>query len=112
MANHLPPTVEEDQNDERVQDGSDVLSTSQEQSSDPPEDFLRNAPTFPLEEDDSPEKGEAEKDASSSAEPKPGLIEKIMVKLGLNPIILMSMFKSVSRRLHISHLLLFPRRTH
>lgn len=107
MANHLPPTVEEDQNDERVQDGSDVLSTSQEQSSDPPEDFLRNAPTFPLEEDDSPEK-----DASSSAEPKPGLIEKIMVKLGLNPIILMSMFKSVSLRLHISHLLLFPRRTH
>lgn len=95
MANHLPPTVEEDQNDAQAQDAYDDFSTTQAQNSDPPEDVLRNAPTFPLEEEDSPEKGKAAKDTSSSAEPKPGFFQKAMLKLGLNPIILMSMFKSV-----------------
>lgn len=95
MANHLPPTVEEDQKDAQAQDAYDDMSATQAQSSDPPEDLLRNAPTFPLEEEDSPEEGETEKGASSSAASKPGFLQKIMLKLGLNPIILMSMFKSV-----------------
>lgn len=94
MAHHLPPTAEEDQNDEQAQVyGASPVSRTQ--NVDSTEDVLRNAPTFPLEEEDTPGK-EEEKGASGSAEPKPGFLQKIMVKLGLNPIILMSMFKSVS----------------
>lgn len=91
MANHLPPTVEETENHEQAHTSSE----SQSQIQDSPEELLRNAPTFPLEEKATPEDG-AGKDASTSAGPSPGFLEKTMQKLGLNPIILMSMFKSVS----------------
>lgn len=96
MANHLPPTAEEDhQNDEQAQDAYNALPASKPQNADSSEDVLRNAPTFPLEEEDTREKGEGQ-GASGSSEPKPGFLQRMMVKLGLNPIILMSMFKSVS----------------
>lgn len=95
MANHLPPTVEETQISEQAQDVHHASSTtSHSQDPEPPEDPLRNAPTFVLEEKRIPEDGAA-KDASNSAGPSPGFLEKIMQKLGLNSIILMNMFKSV-----------------
>lgn len=67
----------------------------------PEDDVLRNAPTFVEDEkNDTTNKpttarGGGEEGTTTTATPKPGIVEKIMTKLGLNPIMLMSMFKSV-----------------
>lgn len=62
-----------------------------------PADALRNAPTFVEEEKSGTgvpiTEGEDGSD-HEAASPQPGLVDKIMTKLGLNPIILMSMFKA------------------
>lgn len=94
MANHLPPTVEEDQVNDQAQDANHVSSTFQSQDTESPEAVLRNAPTFPLEENSSRDE-KKDTAASSNAGPGPSFLEKMMQKLGLNSIILMSMFKSV-----------------
>lgn len=97
MPSHLQPTVEEDQINDQAQGAHHASSTTQSQDPESPEGLLRNAPTYPLEEKGNLEE-ENDKAATNSAGPRPGLLERIMQKLGLNPIILMSMFKSVSPR--------------
>lgn len=61
--------------------------------------MLRNAPTFVEDNEKNGEapttEGEDPAAGQGTTAPKPGIAEKIMTKLGLNPIILMSMFKSV-----------------
>lgn len=64
----------------------------------PEDDVLRNAPTFVDDEKNGtanmPTAAEGTT-TTTTATPKPGIAEKIITKLGLNPIMLMSMFKSV-----------------
>lgn len=63
------------------------------QSSDGP---LRSIPTFKLEEEENSAGDNGTRDNEKEKAPSPSLIEKIMTKLGLTPIMLMCMFKSVS----------------
>lgn len=97
MALHRPPTAEQNRASDQVRNAPHAPSTPPSPS--PSQDPLRNAPTFALEDKDSSDKGK-DTQASNDAGPGPRLAEKMMQKLGLNPIILMNMFKSVppSRR--------------
>lgn len=83
----------------RDDDQDASLPSSPSQGEINPEDVLRNAPTFVQSEKDDGATPTMEGDNLANPQdtpaPKPGVIEKIMAKLGLNPIMLMSMFKSV-----------------
>lgn len=68
----------------------------------PENDTLRTAPTVVDDEKNGTPRnptttagGSEERAATATATPQPGAVEKIMTKLGLTPIMLMSMFKSV-----------------
>lgn len=86
------PSGHETQSQEKVaREGQTDTQSAQSQTLDPGQDPLRNAPTFkdelapePVEEEAPPEKPKS-----------PGFVDKTMQKLGLNDILLKSMFKSV-----------------
>lgn len=100
-ANEAAQAERHSQEDHYVSSSSSSSSSSASQSqsqgsdSDAPDGPLRTATTFRLEDDAAPEQ---DKDGTGPEKvaPSPGLLEKIMQKLGLNPIMLMSMFKCVS----------------
>lgn len=97
MASQLPPADNEEaaaQAERHSQDRQHASSASESQDSDAPDGPLRTATTFGLEDEAAPGQGKNGA-AAAKAAPSPGLLEKFMQKLGLNPIILMSMFKSV-----------------
>lgn len=66
-------------------------SSTQSQGLEPGEDPLRNALTF--KDELAPER---EEEAPEEKPKSPSFVEKIMQKLGLNDVLLKSMFKSVS----------------
>lgn len=84
------PSGHETQSQEKVaREGQTDTQSAQSQTLDPGQDPLRNAPTFkdelapePVEEEAPPEKPKS-----------PGFVDKTMQKLGLNDILLKSMFK-------------------
>ncbi|KAK2605590.1 hypothetical protein N8I77_008416 [Diaporthe amygdali] len=79
------PQEEEKQSDE----GQNGKASPQSQGLDPPEDPLRNAPTF--KDELAPER---EQEGAPPETPKsPGFVEKTMQKLGLNDVLLKCMFK-------------------
>lgn len=72
-------------------EGQNGTESSQSQGLDPGEDPLRNAPTF--KDELAPDR---EEEAPEENPKSPGFVEKTMQKLGLNDVLLKSMFKSVS----------------
>lgn len=83
-------------------DDQHAHSPFQSQGSDPFDGPLRSIPTFvPEDKDEHGASGHAagrNGDASGAkASPSAGFLDKTMQKLGLNPLILMNMFKSVPR---------------
>lgn len=67
----------------------------QQEQQQQPEDVLRNAPTFVEDSKNGAAVPTTESDAhGAAAAPQPGLLAKIMTKLGLTPIMLKSMFKA------------------
>lgn len=84
---------QETQSQEKVaREGQNDTQSTQSQGLDPGQDPLRNAPTFKDELAPEPVEEEAPQEKPKS----PGIVEKTMQKLGLNDILLKSMFKSVS----------------
>lgn len=85
----------------------DSASSSQSQSSGPRYGPLQSIPTVVEDKNDggaaATDEGEDNTNANGKADsgattgPSPGLVAKIMQKLGLNPLILLNMFKSVPR---------------
>lgn len=72
-------------------DGQNGTESTQSQGLEPGEDPLRNAPTF--KDELAPDR---EEEAPEEKPKSPGFVEKTMQKLGLNDVLLKSMFKSVS----------------
>lgn len=72
-------------------EGQNGTESSQSHGLDPGEDPLRNAPTF--KDELAPDR---EEEAPEEKPKSPGLVEKTMQKLGLNDVLLKSMFKCVS----------------
>ena len=86
------PSVQQTQSQEKVaREGQNDTQSSQSQGLDPGEDPLRTAPTFKDELAPEPEE-----EAPQEKPKPPGFVNKTMQKLGLNDILLKSMFKSVS----------------
>lgn len=87
------PSGQQTQSQEKLsregQNGTE--SSTQSQGLDPGEDALRNAPTF--KDELAPDR---EEEAPEEKPKSPGFVEKAMQKLGLNDVLLKSMFKSVS----------------
>ena len=98
MTAHLPPTSEEDRGDGQDQSPQHAQSASPSQDGpDPLEGPLRNTETFVLEDNGNHgAEGRGDTAPPAKAASSPGAVTKIMQKLGLNSIILMNMFKSVS----------------
>lgn len=87
------PSPQQTQSQEKLsREGQNGTESSQSQGLDPQEDPLRNAPTFKDELAPEPEEEAPEEKTKS-----PGFVEKAMQKLGLNDVLLKSMFKSVPR---------------
>lgn len=85
------PLGQQTQSQEKLsRDGQNGTESSQSQGLEPGEDTLRNAPTF--KDELAPDREEAPEEKPKS----PGFVEKTMQKLGLNDVLLKSMFKSVS----------------
>lgn len=86
------PSGQETQSRENLsREGQNGTASSHSQGLDPRGDPLRNAPTF--KDELAPER---EEEAPEEKPKSPGLVEKTMQKLGLNDVLLKSMFKSVS----------------
>lgn len=86
------PSQEQTQSQEKLsREGQNGTESSQSQGLDPGEDTLRNAPTF--KDELAPDR---EEEAPEEKPKSPGFVEKTMQKLGLNDVLLKSMFKSVS----------------
>lgn len=83
------PSGQQTQSQEKLaREGQNDTQSSQSQGLDPAEDPLRNAPTFKDELAPEPEEEAPEEKPKS-----PGFVEKTMQKLGLNDVLLKSMFK-------------------
>lgn len=83
------PSEQQTQSQEKLaREGQNDTQSSQSQGLDPGEDPLRNAPTFKDELAPEPEEEAPEEKPKS-----PGFVEKTMQKLGLNDVLLKSMFK-------------------
>lgn len=83
------PSGQQTQSQEKLaREGQNDTQSSQSQGLDPGEDPLRNAPTFKDELAPEPEEEAPEEKPKS-----PGFVEKTMQKLGLNDVLLKSMFK-------------------
>ncbi|CAN8096925.1 unnamed protein product [Discula destructiva] len=92
MAHPSPLTAEEDQIQDDAQQPQHAAAAASSQEAEPSEGPLRNAPTFNGKGYGG---GEArDTPAAAKAAPSPGFVDKIMQKLGLNNIILMSIFKA------------------
>ncbi|KAG6365700.1 hypothetical protein INS49_007311 [Diaporthe citri] len=85
------PSGQQTQSQEKLsREGQNGTESSQSQGLDPGEDPLRNAPTF--KDELAPDR---EEEAPEEKPKSPGFVEKTMQKLGLNDVLLKSMFKSV-----------------
>lgn len=86
------PSGQQTQSQEKLsREGQNGTESSQSQGLDPGEDPLRNAPTF--KDELAPDR---EEEVPEEKPKSPGFVEKTMQKLGLNDVLLKSMFKSVS----------------
>lgn len=97
MAPHIASIAQQSRGPDQPHDSNDAslppssLSSSPPQHEDP-ENGLRNQPTVILDDSHGAEKAED----NATAAPSQGFLAKVTQKLGLNSIMLMSMFKSVS----------------